>query len=416
MRILFLNRSFWPDTDATGVLLAELADDLAAMHEVTVICGPAKTRPKSSWTPLRRESFGAVKIVRTCGASLSKKSISRRLLNLAVYFALATLAALHERPDVIVAETDPPLLGSLAAIIARIHRCRFVYYCQDLFPDIAEATGGLKSQFLLSILSRANAFAYRRANAIVVLANDMADRLRRKGVPDERIVIAPNWIDCEKVRPENSQMTFREFSHFVVMYAGNLGLSQSLDTVLETAHLMRDDARVKFVLVGDGARRRWLQEQAQSRRLSNVEFIAHQAPLAMSEVLAGANLHLIPLVAGAAGCLVPSKVYGILAAGRPFVAMMEDDAEVARLAADFKVGFVIPPSDAARLSGAISEALENPARLLPMGRRARLLAENRFDRRDVTRRIAQLLEAVVADATLPGHCGAGEMSPHKGAG
>ena len=399
MRILFLNRSFWPDTDTTGVLLAELAEDLAATHEVTVICGPANTRHHRSRMPFQRESFGAVKIVRTFGASLSKKSIPRRLLNLAVYFGLATIAALRERPDVIVAETDPPLLGLLAAIVARIHRCRFVYYCQDLFPDIAEATGGLKSHFLLSILSRANTLAYRRADAIVVLANDMADRLCRKGVPTDRIVVAPNWIDCGKVRPHNSQMTFREFGHFVVMYAGNLGLSQSLETVLEAAHLMRNDSRVKFVLVGDGARRSWLQGEARSRQLSNVEFVAHQAPVAMSEVLATANLHLIPLVAGAAGCLVPSKVYGILAAGRPFVAMMEDDAEVARLASDFKVGFVTPPGDPVRLARAITEALEDPSRLNEMGRRARLLAENRFDRRDVTRRFAHLLEAVVSDAT-----------------
>ncbi|HXN87678.1 MAG TPA: glycosyltransferase family 4 protein [Candidatus Binataceae bacterium] len=399
MRILFLNRSFWPDTDATGVLLAELAEDLAATHEVTVICGPANTRPHRSRMPFRRESFGAVKIVRTFGASLSKKNIPGRCLNLTVYFILAALAALRERPDVIVAETDPPLLGLLGAIVARIRRCRFVYYCQDLFPDIAQATGGLKSRPLLWGLGQANNFAYRRANAIVVLANDMADRLRRKGVPADRIVVAPNWIDCGKVRPENLQMTFREFGHFVVMYAGNLGLSQSLETVLEAAHQMRDDSRVKFVLVGDGARRIRLQEEAQSRRLTNVEFVAHQAPVAMSEVLATANLHLIPLVAGAAGCLVPSKVYGILAAGRPFVAMMEDDAEVARLAADFKVGFVTPPGDPARLTGAITEALEDPARLNEMGRRARLLAENRFNRRDVTRRFAQLLEAVVSDAT-----------------
>jgi glycosyltransferase involved in cell wall biosynthesis len=352
--------------------------------------------------PFRRENFGAVKIVRTFGACLSKKSIPGRFLNLALYFGLAALAALRERPDVIVAETDPPLLGLLGAIVARMRRCRFVYYCQDLFPDIAQATGGLKNRPLLWFLRRANNFAYRRADAIVVLANDMADRLRRKGVPADRIVVAPNWIDCGKIRPENSQMTFREFGHFVVMYAGNLGLSQSLETVLETADQMRDDGRVKFVLVGDGARRGWLQGEARSRRLSNVEFIAHQAPVAMSEVLAAADLHLIPLVAGAAGCLVPCKVYGILAAGRPFVAMMEDDAEVARLAADFKVGFVIPPSDPARLTGAITEALDDPARLIGMGRRARLLAKNKFDRRDVTRRFAQLLEAVVSDATLPG--------------
>ena len=132
------------------------------------------------------------------------------------------------------------------------------------------------------------------------------------------------------------------------MYAGNFGWSQNLESVLETARLMRDDHRVKFVLVGDGCRKRSLERKASLLGLHNVEFIDHHSPSAMSEVLAKGHLHLVPLTAGAAGCLVPSKVYGILAAGKPFVAMMESDAEVARLASEFEVGFVVPPGDAGR--------------------------------------------------------------------
>jgi glycosyltransferase involved in cell wall biosynthesis len=402
MRILFLNRSFWPDTDVTGVLLAELAEDLAVDHQVTVICGPANSSPNRMWPLLHREQYGAVTVVRTSGAKLSKKNLLLRLMSLHAYFALATIAALRERADIIIAETDPPLLGALAAIVKRLTGCRFVYYCQDLYPDIAQVTGGLKSLPLLWFLHRCNGFAYRHADAIVVLGTDMADRLRSKGVPANQIVVIPNWIDCRRVKPQTpSRWPRRCTDDFIVMYAGNLGWSQNLESVLEAARMIRGDRRVKFLLVGDGTRKSSLEREARLLRLDNVEFIERQPPHAMSEVLAAGDLHLIPLAAGAAGCLVPSKVYGILAAGRPFVAMMERRADIAQMALEFEVGFVVPPGDAGALASTISDAMNNRELLEEMGRRARILAEEMYDRRVVIPRFAALLEAMLPVASLP---------------
>ena len=413
MRILFINRSFWPDTEATGLLLTELAEDLATDHEVTVICGPANTSSCRIWPLLRRECYGAVKVVRTFGVKLSKKNLAVRVVNLCVYFALASIAAFRERTEVIVAETDPPLLGLLGAIVKRLRGCLFVYYCQDLYPDIAEATGGLKSRPLLAFLRGCNDFAYRNADAIVVLGADMAGRLRRKGVPAARIVVIPNWIDCRKVTPQPPAPGWRRCSSedFVVMYAGNLGWTQNLECVLETARLMRDDHRVKFVLVGDGTRKSSLERESRLKGLDNVEFIARRPPSAMSEVLAAGDLQLIPLIAGAAGCMVPSKVYWILAAGRPYVAMMESHAEVARLASEFEVGFVVPPGDADALARTISQSVKDPRHLEEMGRRARVLAEETYDRPLVTRRFAEFLATMLPVASAPRRSDATEAAP-----
>lgn len=395
-KILFMNRCFWPDTEATGLLLTELAEDLAASHEVSVICGPANTSARRIWPLLNHDSHGLVRMVRTGGMKLSKRNLLLRLLNLAVYFLLAAIAALRQPADIIVAETDPPMLGALGAILKKLRGCCFVYYCQDLYPDIAEATAGLRNPLLLWCLRGASAFAYRHADAIVVLSEDMAARLRRKGVPAERITIIPNWIDCEKVKPLANPVLLRKPEDaFVVMYAGSLGWPQKLESVLQTAHLMRDDGRVKFVLVGEGARKSALEDTARRARLVNVHFIERQPPSVMSEILATGNLHLIPLAAGAAGCLVPSKVYWTLAAGKPFVAIMDREAEVARLAREFEVGFVAPPSDPAALAKVISEAIDNPDSLKQMGYRGRRLAEQEYDRRRVTRRFAQFLAAIV---------------------
>ena len=396
-KILFVNRCFWPDSEATGLLLKDLTEDLAVDHEITVICGPANTLPSRRWPLFERENYGPVKVVRTCGMKLSKKNLARRVAGLGIYWVLALIAALRERPDVIVTETDPPLLGLLGAAVKRIRGCRFVYHCQDVYPDIAEATHGLESRLLIAFLGWCNQIAYRKADAIVALAGDMAARLLGKGVNADRIVVIPNWIDCRKLKPQ-APSPERRFGHpgdFVVMYAGNLGWSQKLETVLHTARLMRDDLRVKFVLVGDGARKSSLEQEARVQKLDNVEFVDRQDPSAMSEVLAAGNLQLVPLTAGAAGCLVPSKLYWILAAGKPFVAMMEPEAEVARVAANFEVGFVTPPGDAAALARTISASMEDPRLLEEMGRRARALAEQEYDRALVTHRFAKLLQAVL---------------------
>jgi colanic acid biosynthesis glycosyl transferase WcaI len=395
-KILFVNRSFWPDTDATGFLLTELTEDLSRDHQITVICGPANTSKPQVWPLLCREDHGAVKIARTFGARFSKRNLAVRVVNLGTYWVQALTVALRERADVIIAETDPPLLGLLGAIVKRLKGSLFIFYCQDLYPDIAEATRGLKSRPVLAFLRWCNEFAYRNADAIVVLGADMANRLQRQGVAPNRIVVIPNWIDCRKVKPQPPpDFMMRKPGDFVVMYDGNFGWSQDLGTVLDAAHLMRDDRRVRFILVGDGCRKVALAHQATLMRLPNVEFGERHPPSAISEVLAAGDLQLIPLVAGAAGCLVPSKVYGILAAGKPFVAMMEPEADVARLAAESDAGFVVPPGDAQALGRTISHAMENPKLLEEMGGRARALAERSYDRRLITRRFAEFLETML---------------------
>jgi glycosyltransferase involved in cell wall biosynthesis len=180
------------------------------------------------------------------------------------------------------------------------------------------------------------------------------------------------------------------------MYSGNLGLSQGLETVLDAAARLRSDRRIRFVFIGDGARRRLLEARARDLGLENLRFEPYRPRESLAESLSAADLHLIPLARDAAGCLVPSKVYGILAAGRPFVAIMDPAAEVARIAADLSVGFVVRPGDAAALAETIRRAADHPAELQAMGARARIAAVERYSRPIVTQQFAALLERVAA--------------------
>jgi colanic acid biosynthesis glycosyl transferase WcaI len=373
-----------------------LCEDLSSEHEITFIAGPSyhvKGRPRRPWT---RESFGRVSVIRTWGTLLPKRRLPLRLLNLGTYYMLAATAAFRrEPPDVVIAETDPPLLGALGAMLKRRWGCRFVYNVRDLYPDIARVNGGVRSRALLEILERGNRMAYRWADRIVVLGDDMSRRIAAKGVPPERIEVVPDWVDCGRIRPLESNPLRREFGDkFVVMYSGNIGLSQRLETVLEAADELRDDPRIVFVMVGEGARKRWLMERAGRLGLPNLLFLPYRPREQLAESLGAADLHLIPLSPGTAGCLVPSKIYGILAAARPFVAIMEEDAEIARLARDERIGFVSAPGDGAGLARAVLRAIAAPAELKRMGERARQLARERYDRPVATRRFAKMLDDV----------------------
>ncbi|HWJ41009.1 MAG TPA: glycosyltransferase family 4 protein [Candidatus Limnocylindrales bacterium] len=398
-RVLFLNRSFWPDREATGQFLTELCDDLSIDHEVTVVAGPSYHTEDGNTGGFRlwsRERRGKVTIIRTWGTRFSKSNLAGRLVNLGTYYLLAAIVAYRlPRPDVIVAETDPPLLGALAAVLKRRWGCRLVYNVRDLYPDIAEVTDGVRSPFLLDLLRRGNDYAYERADLIVTLGRDMARRIVDKGVPTEKVVVVPDWVDCGRIGPLASNPFRRSFGNkFVVMYSGNIGLSQQLELVLEAAGRLRDDDRILFALIGEGARKNWLEERARAMGLNNVRFLPYQPLENLGESLSAADLHLIPLAPGVAGCLVPSKIYGILAAGRPFIAMMEDSAEVAQIARDNAVGFVVRPGDVDALVGAIREGVDAPERLRQMGLRARRLAELRFDRIKVTSMFGAMLAGV----------------------
>lgn len=342
------------------------------------------------------ERRGEIEIIRTWGTRFSKTRLAGRITNLATYYALAAYAARRiQRPDIIIAETDPPLLGALGAALKQHFGCRMVYNVRDLYPDIAYANRGLKSPALLALLTRANSLAYRHADEVVTLGHDMAERIIAKGVCAAKVSVIPDWVDTSVIHPLARNSFRAQFGErFVVMYSGNIGLSQDLEAVLEAAARIANHPGIVFVLIGEGARKPALIKLARERGLDNVMFLPYRRKEDLAESLGAADLHLIPLMRGAAGCLVPSKIYGILAAARPFVAMMEAHAEVARIAREHRAGFVVEPGDAGALVDAVLAASRNRNELRAMGERARRVALRQFDRTVATGAFAAMLERV----------------------
>lgn len=396
-----LNRSYWPDAEATGQLLTELCEDLASRFEVTVIAGQPNHNPEEA--DYRRagwEERRGVRIRRVWNTQFPKSSLLGKAVNLLTYLCTACWAALWvRRPDLVVVETDPPLLALLGRVLQVRHRAGLVVYLQDLYPDVAVALGKVREGFLVRTLRSLLREVYRRADRLVVLSRDMRSLLVGWGLPTEKIECLPNWVDTAQVRPYELQNAFRARHgldhHFVVMYSGNMGLCQRLEDVIAAAERLADRREVQFLLVGDGASRKALEEMVRRLGLTNVRFLPYQAKAGLAESLSAADLHLLPVDPRVIACLMPSKLYGILAAGRPMLAVAPADSELAEIVRTEGVGHVVPPGCASELATAIVWALEHRGELEVQGAAARQLAVQRYDRHTITEKFGQMLEMVL---------------------
>lgn len=398
MHVTFFNRSYWPDFGATGQLLTELAEDLVAHHgcQVTVVTGyPLKGR---AGLPAREVRHG-VSIVRAAGTTWDPRRFAGRASNYLTYFASAVVAGLRvPRPDVVVALTDPPIIGIAALLAARRHRARFVFLCQDIFPEVATLLEDFDNGLVNRTLDRVNRLLVRRADAIIALGETMKQRLvEGKGAPPDRISVIHNWADCRALAPGDKDNAFARAHgldrRFVVMHAGNIGLSQNLDVVLAAAERLRQYDEIRVVFVGDGSRRAALEARARERRLENVLFLPYLPREEMTRSYATADLFLVSLKPGLAGYIVPSKLYSILAAGRPYVASVEDSCEVVEITRHYDCGFVVPPGDADALAARILEISRNRPLAAALGERARR-AGLAFDRERQVAEYATLLRRV----------------------
>ena len=398
LRVCYFNRSYWPDTGATGQLLTELAEDLVAHHgiEVTVVTG----YPVNSSEPLpSRQSRHGVRIIRARGTRFSPRRFTGRALNYMTYFWSALFAALRlPRQDVTIALTDPPIIG-LAALAAR-PRHGMIFFCQDIFPEVAGLLEDFHSPAVNAVLERLNRFLVGRAARIVALGDTMASRLiHGKGADPARVTVIHNWADTTAIVPSDKRNAFAAAhgldEKFVVLHAGNIGLSQNLDVVIEAASLLKSRGDIVVLFIGDGNRRAALEAAAAARGLANVRFLPFQPRDQLRWTYASSDVCLVSLKPGLAGYIVPSKLYPILAAGRPYIAAVESVSEVAALTERHRCGVLVEPGKAAQPADTIVRLADSRAAREAMGVRARVAAELFARDRQVAAH-AQVIEDVAA--------------------
>ena len=398
LRVCYFNRSYWPDTGATGQLLTELAEDLVAHHgiEVTVVTG----YPVNHAAPLpSRETRSGVRIVRARGTTFSPRRFTGRALNYVTYFWSALFAALRlPRQDVTIALTDPPIIG-LAAFAAR-PRHGVIFFCQDIFPEVAGLLEDFHSPVINALLERLNRFMVSRAARIVALGDTMASRLiHGKGADPAKVTVIHNWADTSAIVPSDKRNDFSRAhgldSKFVVLHAGNIGLSQNLDVVIDAAALLKARPDIVILFIGEGNRRGALEAAATARGLDNVRFLPFQPRDQLRWTYASSDVCLVSLKPGLAGYIVPSKLYPILAAGRPYIAAVESVSEVAALTQRHRCGVLVEPGDAAQLADTIVRLADSRQEREAMGVRARVASELFARERQIAAH-AQVIEEVTA--------------------
>lgn len=405
MHVAFFNRSYYPDQTATGQLLTDLCEDLVRSHgcRVSVVAGlplqPLPGQPAASRRIVSRETHNGVEILRARGTRFPKQRFIGRATNYVTYFLSASLAGLRlDRPDVVVALTDPPIIGLAAWLAGRRFGAPLVMAYKDLFPEVTILLQDFHSESVNRMLQKVNEFLVRRAARNVALGETMRNRLiENKGAPPDRTVIIPDWADTTAIAPGPKDSPFaREHGlvdRFVVMHSGNLGLSQSLETIVDAAGHLRDLDDLVVVFQGDGVKKADLEAQVRRLGLGNVRFLPFAPKARLSESFSAADVFVVSLQRGLAGYIVPSKLYGILASGRPYVAAVEEDCEVAAITTRHACGLVAEPGDAAGLAAAIRAFYDDRALTARSGANARDVGL-RFDRKLQVERYYRLFQDV----------------------
>jgi colanic acid biosynthesis glycosyl transferase WcaI len=393
-RLLVLNQYYWPGVEATANLLTELCEALAADHDVTVIAGGVEGQP-------RRQTRNGVEIVRTRSTSFDRARLWHRGLNYLTYVVgVLWKGMFSRRPDLVLCMTDPPFVGAIGRLVAWRFRAPLFVIAQDVFPEIAVKLGRLRNPIVIRILRVLVDSSLRSAARVVAIGDTMKRRLEEKGVPAERIRVIPNWIDADSVHPEPRRNQWsrdhRLTRSFVVMHSGNVGHAQDLDTLIRSCLFLRDLDDLAVRIIGGGARRDELNQLARLLETDMVRFMPWQPYETRSLSLSSADIHVVGLARGLAGYVVPSRLYGILAAGRPVIAAAEAESETAQLVAEVGCGIVVPPGDPFALARAIRAAHDGEHDLAEMGRRAREFAETEGDRSIAIRRYGEVLRELEA--------------------
>jgi len=391
---------FRPDVAPTGEVMSSIADGLIAcgrrLHIITALPWYLSHRVEPGWERrlMATEELDWGRITRVHPFPTDKTNIPARALAFAGFTALSTLVGLVTRGPVhgVLAMSPPITLGVAGLAVARRHRAPFVFNIQDVFPDVAIELGVLRSPRLISIAQGLERFLYRNADVVTVLSEDLAENVRakidkpgliakaprpRQGTDRGQVRVIPNFVDTDRIRPTDPDNAYRReyglVGKTVVMYAGNVGLSQSLDMVLDAAKTFVDQPDVVFVINGGGSARTGLM--AQAKGMTNVRFVGLQPPERVPEVLAAADVHVVPLKRGLARSSVPSKLYSILAAGRPIVASVDVGTEVARVIADSDAGLAVPSEDTDAFVEALHVLVEQPSERIRLGRNGRSFVE-----------------------------------------
>jgi putative colanic acid biosynthesis glycosyltransferase WcaI len=386
VKLVVVTPHFAPDVAPTGEVITKIVEQLAARgHHLEVITSLPwyehhAVEPEFRGRSIRSEAMSWGKVTRVNPFPTDKRDIPRRALAFGGFSALVGgVGLVGGKVDGVLAVSPPLTLGLTGWGIAIARRAPLVFNIHDVFPDVAIELGVLKDERVIGAAKWLERVSYARADAVTVLAEDMRENVAAKLAPDQvsKVRVIPNFVDTAWITPQPRENSYRRElgldGKTVVMYAGNIGMSQSLELVLDAATALAHDPEVAFVINGGGAARPGLEVAA--RGLPNVQFVDLQPRARLPEVLAAADIHVVPLKRGLGRSSVPSKTYSILAAGRPVLASVDRGTEVERIVEQSGAGVSVPPDDPEAFTKALTRLVAAPDELARMGAAGRRFVE-----------------------------------------
>jgi glycosyltransferase involved in cell wall biosynthesis len=400
-RLVFINRYYRPDESATSQILTDLAESLAASGaEVHIVCSRQLYEDATAQLPATQLISG-VQVKRIWTTRFGRRSLPGRALDYASFYlsVALTLARMLRPGDIVVAKTDPPMVSVVVSWAARLRGAVLVNWLQDVFPEVlARLEPEMLPGWIYRLLLGVRNTSLRRARMNIVLGERMAQHIRQY-VDASRIVVTANWADGALITPRSirdSELRRRlglEGS-FVVGYSGNLGRAHEFATVLDAARRLQWESNIVFLFVGGGARFDQLRREVEQSVLQNFRFLPYQPRAGLADSLAAADVHLACLLPALEGLIVPSKAYGILAAGRPLIAIGDPTGELATLVNTHSCGMAVECDDGAALAAEILRLEGDRAACERMGKAARIAFEQHYSLESASLRWHRLLGTV----------------------
>ena len=386
-RVWFVSELYYPELTSTGYFLTNIAEGIADTFDVSVLCCQPSYLSRGLRAPAH-EIHNGVDIHRCWTTTLDKNKLLFKIINL--FFAslsmfLRGLICFHRGDTVLSVSNPPPLLPYLMVLACRIKGARFALRVEDVYPDVLTRVGLLKETSLVArMMDRACRWLYRNSSLIIVLGRDVQALVRSKiDSGKDRVIVATNWGDVRTILPQPAASNrllpkLNITNQFVAQYCGNIGRTHGIEDITAAAELLKNEPDYRFLIIGWGAKKKWALSQKSDRQLDNLSILD---PLPWNDFCDGLNacdVAIISFSQGMSGISVPSRMYNVFAAGKPLIAVCDENSELAQVVREEAIGWVIPPGHPDLIVQVLKKARACPDELRTMGQRARLAAESKY--------------------------------------
>lgn len=403
MKVLFLTQFFYPDIQATSRIFTELCEDLIKQFKLTVVCGYPLVEVSSSLNKraAQPDFYNRATISRVFSTQLKKKNLFNRIINW-LSFAVFSYKYILAQPKtgVFIFTSDNPFNSIPALFFPPAKR---IYICQDLYWEQIKAVGIIKRNISYRVfgmpLILLQKLALKYAGKIIVISESMRLYLEDGRVGRDKIKVVPNWANTNAIVPSEQDNAFSRQhglnEKFVILYAGRIGLTQDLGILLDCAGQLRSYSDMKFVIIGEGARRDYFISLAKKKRLDNLVFLPYQPEEIFNYVLATASISVIPEKSDISSFLMPSKLYNIMASARPVIAAVDKISQTAQVINNAQCGSIITPGSSQELMDSILKIYENRDLIEILGNNGREYVVNNFSRLAMTSKYRLLVKETV---------------------